>query len=336
MGGWLDRGIPLYTRNLIETLRLGGFEVIELRAFAFQRQLPRLVNHILGTLVEQFISPFYWRIRGAIFAIYPYNSIAILDVLNRNTLVVIHDAAAFEFKLHSKMATRWYYRVVYGCLHLAGKPIYTVSEIEVERLSAFGFGYAPIGILPNSFDAFLELLAEVRQDVRKENVFGPFDVMLCTGFDPQKDHLTALLGLLPRLLDRGWKVAVFGLQTTQESISEICPHPAFAGQVKILPRLSDSEVARFYLASRIIWVHSLREGFGRCVVEGRLAGKPVVGSRIPEFERLLDPSVYLYEDPQSFDAAFDRANADSEPGPYIRYEYRSRILNALPDSTAFC
>ena len=63
-----------------------------------------------------------------------------------------------------------------------------------------------------------------------------------------------------------------------------CPRPP--GQLRICGQLSDRDVAAEYQKHEIVWVHSLREGFGRCVVEGRLAGSRVICTNIPEFAEL--------------------------------------------------
>ena len=79
-----------------------------------------------------------------------------------------------------------------------------------------------------------------------------------------------------------------------------------------------------------MWVHSLREGFGRCVVEGRLAGSRVVCTDIPEFAGLCDGDVYLYKDAVAFMSTLERlANTDAPIGPYNGYPYRELLRDAL-------
>ena len=57
IGGVLDRGIPLYVRNLIEGLQEESFRVSVVRAPALCRKLPRNVFYMLAVAVEQTLLP---------------------------------------------------------------------------------------------------------------------------------------------------------------------------------------------------------------------------------------------------------------------------------------
>ena len=91
-------------------------------------------------------------------------------------------------------------------------------------------------------------------------------------------------------------------------MAKLQPVAAFmaSGQLQVCGRLSDAEVARAYRSHAVVWVHSLREGFGRCVVEGRLAGARVLATDIAEFAELRDGDVYLYKNPAGFFTDLDR------------------------------
>jgi hypothetical protein len=106
------------------------------------------------------------------------------------------------------------------------------------------------------------------------------------------------------------------------------------GKLKLCGQLSDAEVAAEYLEHDITWVHSLREGFGRCVIEGRLAGSRVVCSNIPEFstqrDEMHDREIYLYNDPADFMATLDRlAHTATPPAPFDGYPYRAMLRSAI-------
>jgi hypothetical protein len=103
-----------------------------------------------------------------------------------------------------------------------------------------------------------------------------------------------------------------------------------AGQLQICGRLSDRAVAREYRSHGIVWVHSLREGFGRWLVEGRLAGAHVICSDIPEFEDLRDDAVYVYKDVDQFMATLDRVVQLNAPtAPYNGYRYRELLRSGI-------
>jgi hypothetical protein len=103
-----------------------------------------------------------------------------------------------------------------------------------------------------------------------------------------------------------------------------------SGQLRVCGRLSDREVAHEYRSHTVIWVHSLREGFGRCVVEGRLAGRRVICTDIPEFAGLRDADVYFYKDPNEYMTTLDRlVHMQSPIGPYEGYSYRALLRSAI-------
>jgi len=54
IGGALDRGIPLYVRNLIEGLGEEGIRVSIVRAPRICRKLPRALFYAIAVMVEQF------------------------------------------------------------------------------------------------------------------------------------------------------------------------------------------------------------------------------------------------------------------------------------------
>ena len=324
MGGWLDRGIPLFTRNLAVGLQEGGWTVKSLRAWGMQRKWPRLINHILGALCEQCLSPILWRIMRADVAIFPYNAMPIVDVFSKRVHVVIHDTMAFQF--YAPWYTRVYYRVIYFLMMRSGRPVFTVSEQEVSRLREFGFRKNTIKVLPNSFVLFRRLVeaSRCRLDVRevKRN-----SVLLCTGPAPTKDLQRMLSELLPAVLDANWEVEVLGLgDYVARGLSE---QEWVLRRATVLGRLSDQEVAEAYLRNRIIWVHSRQEGFGRCLVEGRLAGRPVVCSDIPEFKRLADSGVYLYKDVGQLLSLLEQAAMDCTLEVYQVYDDKTALMDAL-------
>ena len=77
-------------------------------------------------------------------------------------------------------------------------------------------------------------------------------------------------------------------------------------------------------------MHSLREGFGRCVVEGRLAGCRVICSDIAEFAVLRDGAVHVYRNAGEFMAMIERIASMPPPTmPYAGYPYRTLLRAAV-------
>jgi hypothetical protein len=326
IGGVLDRGIPLYVRNLIDGLREEGFRVSVVRAPGFCRKLPRDLFYMIAVVVEQTALPVIGFMLRADLTLYPYNSVAIIDLLTRRGRIVVHDLEQLNRGLSP---SKLYYLACYRALKRLGRPIFTISELTRQRLIESGlFGRDPITILPNTFYAF-ERFLRARTPKRESNT----SILLCTGSTANKDLETVGADYLPKVLARGYRVSVLGLHKASDA-SRLASLSGFmtSGQLRVCGQLSDGEVAAEYLTHEIVWVHSLREGFGRCVVEGRLAGSRVLCTDIPEFAELRDADVYLYKDPTTFMAALDGlANMATSIGPYNGYPYRKLLRRAIQD-----
>ena len=322
IGGALDRGIPLYVRNLIDGLRNEGLRVSTVRAPAFCRKLPRGALYMIAVLVEQILLPLIGFWLRADLTIYPYNSVAVIDLLTRRGRIVVHDLEQLNRPLSF---SKLYYLACYRALKWRNAPLFTISEISRVRIVDSGlFGDGLITLLPNTFYAF-ERLAGVETPTLAKSI------LLCTGSTANKDLATVVGEYLPPVLAKGQSVAILGLHKPSD-MATLQPLAEFirSGQVRLCGRLSDAEVARAYRAHAVVWVHSLREGFGRCVVEGRLAGARVLASDIPEFAELRDGDVYLYKNPASFLAGLDRlTHMDAQATPYTGYPYRELLRKAI-------
>jgi hypothetical protein len=322
IGGALDRGIPLYVRNLIDGLGEEGFRVSVVRAPVICRRLPRTLFYLLAVLVEQTVLPVIGIWLRIDLTIYPYNSVAIADLLTGRGRIVLHDLEQLNRPLSF---SKLYYLACYRAVKWLNAPVFTISETSRLRLNESGlFGRGPITMLPNTFYAFERLLgAETPQ--RKTAI------LLCTGSTANKDLEALVAEYLPRALAARYFVSILGLHKTADT-PKLAPLRSFiaSGQLRLCGRLSDQQVAREYLSHAIVWVHSLREGFGRCVVEGRLAGSRVIAANIAEFEGLRDSEIYLYKDAAEFMTILDRLiHSEGVAAPYAGYPYRELLRSAV-------
>jgi glycosyl transferase family 1 len=324
IGGALDRGISLYVRNLIDGLTEEGFRVSVVRAPAVCRKLPRGLFYALAVLVEQTVLPVIGFWLRADLTLYPYNSVAIADLLTGRARIVVHDLEQLNRPLS---LSKLYYLTCYRGVKFCNAPVLTISEISRQRLIMSGlFGHGPIMILPNTFFAFERLLGAETPRHKKTAI------LLCTGSTANKDLETLVADHLPKALAAHYSISILGLHKAAD-MPRLASLRGFlaTGQLRLFGRLSDQQVAHEYRSHAIVWVHSLREGFGRCVVEGRLAGSRVIATDIPEFAALRDGEVYLYKDAAEFMPMLDRLiRADDAPaGRYAGYPYRELLRNAI-------
>ena len=328
IGGVLDRGIPHYVRNIIFGLEEEGFRVSVVRAPAICRKLPRGVFYLLAVLFEQTIMPLIGMFKRADMTLYPYNSVAVIDLLTRRGKIVIHDLEQLNRGLSP---SKLYYLACYRALKWRKSPIFTIMELTRQRLIDSGlFGECPITILPVTFYAFEKLAAAQPPPGKTKN-----SILLCTGSNPNKDFDTVVSDYLPKTLAGGFPVAIVGLHKATDAARLVSLDTYLgSGQLKLCGQLTDAQVVTEYQTHDIIWVHSLREGFGRCLIEGRLTGGRVVCSDIPEFstqrEEMHDGEIYLYGNPAQFMAVIERiAHAETPPAPFNGYPYRTMLRNAI-------
>ena len=324
IGGVLDRGIPLYVRNLVTGLQTEGFRVRVVRAPPIFRKLPRGLFYMIAVLFEQTVPPLIGLLSRADLTLYPYNSVAVVDLVTRRGRVVIHDLEQLNRGMSPSKA---YYLACYRAINWLNRPVFTISELTRQRLIDSGrFGSAPITILPNTFYTFERLL-----DAASPPREAATSILLCTGSTANKDIETLVTDYLPKVLAKGYRVAVLGLHKTSDvaRLASLDPYLA-SGQLRVCGQLSDAEVAAEYKKHAIAWVHSLREGFGRCVVEGRLAGARVLCTAIAEFSGLRDADVYLYKNSAEFLSMLDRlVGMDAPAAPYQGYPYRELLRSAI-------
>jgi glycosyltransferase involved in cell wall biosynthesis len=324
IGGVLDRGIPLYVRNLIDGLREEGFQVSVVRAPALCRLLPRNLFYMIAVMVEQIILPLIGFLSRSDLTIYPYNSIALIDVFTRRGRIVVHDLEQLD---RPSSFSKSYYLMCYRALKSRNAPVFTASDISRLRIIKSGlFGDGTISILPNTFSAF-ERLVRAEAPERKPAT----SILLSTGSTANKDLETLVADYLPKALAQGYRITIFGLHKSSDKPKlRLLRRFVASGQISLRGRLSDAAVAREYRSHAVVWVHSLREGFGRCVVEGRLAGSRVICTDIPEVAGLCDGEVYLYRDAAEFLTTLDRvARMDAPVAPYDGYPYREILRGAI-------
>lgn len=324
IGGVLDRGIPLYVRNLIDGLQQDGIRVSVVRAPAFCRKLPRSLFYMIAVVVEQIALPLIGLCKRADITLYPYNSASIIDLLTRRGRIVVHDLEQLNRGLSPSKA---YFLLCYRVIKWLDRPLFTISNLSRQRLIASGlFGSGAITILPNTFFAFERLLPTPPS--RRE---AKTSILLCSGSTANKDIESLATVYLPQALDAGYRVSILGLHKATDA-PRLAALDGYlrSGQLRFCGQLSDGEVAAEYQKHEIVWVHSLREGFGRCVVEGRLAGSRVICTDIAEFAELSDNEVYRYKDSAEFMTALDRlAGMNATIGPYVGYPYRELLRSAI-------
>ncbi|WP_240196245.1 glycosyltransferase [Salmonella enterica] len=65
-------------------------------------------------------------------------------------------------------------------------------------------------------------------------------------------------------------------------------------QIEVIGFVSLNEVVTLYSNAKIVWAHSLAEGYGRTLAEAKLTCKNVLCTRISAFREQDDVNIYYY------------------------------------------
>lgn len=306
--GVMDRGIPAYALDIATCMRLVGLEVVELRCPRLLRRAPRALQNLLFVLFEQLIAPAMRLLRGCSLTIYPYNSAGVVDAALGRSVLIIHDLMP-NHRSNTRLAAR-YIRISQAVHRMLSRPICSASSYTLAQLRRLpAFQGCALWLWSNPFYSFAEALGAQKQQTSERS--RPLRILLCSGLGRNKDYAGALkLFRKSKLLaDAELRILGFGDDDAlaKRRLSRMPEH--LQRRIKVLPRLSLADVAMEYLAADLIWVHSRKEGFGRCVIEGLLSGRPVLASNIGAFRKLLGTGVMLYER-NGFDAGIARALAE--------------------------
>lgn len=295
--GVLERGIPIYCKNLREALEMEGHDVFELCCPVWARSLPKSAQNLLFMLYEQLVMPvlslFYSK------SVYPYNTASVLGSLHPESLLIVHDF--IPNRIRDKGLVARYVRLTQWLHEALGRDVAFVSTATYRvAMKLKKFPKSRLLVLPNGFWTF-------RAAIQSVSISQGDQVLLCTGVGQNKDLRGALDLYASVLAVRRIPVALLGLAgetaITQSWLEE---HPEIDPRlIRVLPRLTDREVIEAYMRSRWVWVHSRNEGYGRSIAEAKSCAKYTIATNIPPFRDQKDHTVQLYGDSHSFAEAVD-------------------------------
>jgi glycosyltransferase involved in cell wall biosynthesis len=302
--GVMDRGIPLYAQNLAECMRRVGLDPVEIRCPRWLRRWPRPLRNVAFVIFEQIVAPITGLLRGCSLAVYPYNSLSMLDSLLGRGVLVVHDL--IPNRRHNLAAC--YICTTQAVHRRTGGRICAASEHTLKQLRRLAaYKRCPLALWSNPFYSFESALAWRAASVQRSNG-GPTRVLLCSGLGRYKDYGGALRLFARSAALQGAELRVMGFgDDASLAMRRVLRLPAdVRHRITVLPRLTLKDLITEYVASDVVWVHSKKEGFGRCIVEGRLSGRPVVASDIGAFRKFSPFGVQLYRK-GAFDAVVSRA-----------------------------
>lgn len=212
-------------------------------------------------------------------------------LLQRNQLVVIHDAMVYKFPQNFTLAFRTAYQVLFQWIK-SSADLFTVSRFSRTELAhSLNLPSSKIGICSNSFehvrrwDTCSEVLARLGLENER--------YLLFVGSPAANKNLERAIKAFLELRAPTLKMVIVG-SAKSSVFADI--HISASPNVLLAGKLSDAELASLYKGALCLVFPSLYEGFGIPPLEGMALGCPVMASCIPAVQEVCGEAA-LYFDP---------------------------------------
>ncbi len=294
-GGVKERGIPIYARGLAECMRRIGAETVELECPRFMRTWPSFYLNLAFVFFEQFVTPILRITRGCSVTFYPYNSAGVIDAWLNRSVCGIHDLIPNSRK--STGLAAFYIRSTQWIHCRLRRPISVASAHTLSSLRRIPkFLQCRLMLWHNPFYDFEREAERVIAGDNRKAVSKTKIVLLFSGIGANKDFRTAIKLITGCESIESLQIRIIGFGGESHLAVRYLDHLSenVRRHFVVLGLLDLRELLLEYFNADVVWMHSLKEGFGRPVMEGRICGRPVIASNIAAFRQLAWMGVRLY------------------------------------------
>ncbi len=303
-------GVERWARELaarLPALRPGGYAVV---------RPPAALAHRAGHAWEQLVLPLRTARAGALLC--PAN---LAPLAARNTVVVIHDAAALRHPgWYSRGYAAWQ-RAALPRIARRARRVVTVSEFSRGELrELLGVDAA---VVPGAVDGRFRPDADAAAARRALRLERPY--VLCVASHTARKNLAALAGAAPA----GVELVVAGGHRPQ-----FAAEPGLAG-LRQLGHVDDALLPGLYAGAEAFVLPSRYEGFGLPVLEAMASGTPVLTTTAGALPETCGGAARLVEpEPEAVRAALAELLADAGERARLRALGLARARQFTWDRTA--
>jgi glycosyltransferase involved in cell wall biosynthesis len=242
-----------------------------------------------GHLWEQYDLPKFLKKHGNPLLINLANAAPVL--YNRN-IVTIHDLSIYQNPAWFSFAYRTFYRAITPLIIQRALKIITVSNsVKEEIMGRFSLPADKLYVIYNGIS---KLFLEEKPSCKKENY-----LLTVSSIDPRK-NLGTLIKAFTKAAIPDYQLYIIGGKASAFSGSDLENEIKENGNIKLLGRVSDEELARLYSQARLFVYLSLYEGFGIPNIEAMAMGVPVLTSGIRSIREVCGEAAF-YTDPLNVD-----------------------------------
>ncbi|TGM90668.1 glycosyltransferase family 4 protein [Leptospira licerasiae] len=230
-----------------------------------------------------------------------------LKFLDRS-VVTIHDIIPFRMKqFHSSFLKQVYMKLVFLLISKKAKRIITVSDFTAKDLTeVFSFSQSRMRTIYNGLD---QKTFSPKNDPEKKKFLKQYglkpDYLLSVGIGKEHKNLGFVLRSLKKLWSEKKIKANWVLAGSGGKLPEYLAEDAkgWEDRIKLVPYLSEQELATLYSSASLLVYPSLYEGFGFPPVEAQSCGCPVYSSNTSVLPEILEDTAFFFDpnDPQSFE-----------------------------------
>ncbi|EIE03337.1 glycosyltransferase family 4 protein [Leptospira licerasiae] len=230
-----------------------------------------------------------------------------LKFLERS-VVTIHDIIPFRMKqFHSSFLKQVYMKLVFLLISKKAKRIITVSDFTAKDLTeVFSFSPSRMRTIYNGLD---QKTFSPKNDPEKKKFLKQYglkpDYLLSVGIGKEHKNLGFVLRSLKKLWSEKKIKADWVLAGSGGKLPEYLAEDAkgWEDRIKLVPYLSEQELATLYSSASLLVYPSLYEGFGFPPVEAQSCGCPVYSSNTSVLPEILEDTAFFFDpnDPQSFE-----------------------------------
>lgn len=217
-------------------------------------------------------------------------------------IVTIHDVLFIDFPEYFPLIYRIKNTYLFKRSALKANILTTVSEYSAERIKRnFKVHEKPVIVLPNAISETFKLeydKSEDRTDIKKEYNIDNF-IVYVSRIEPRKNHLKLVRAYQEsQLWLQGISLVLIGKESFKdheltETIREI--NQVSNGKLISLDNVSNSELIKFYNASRLAVFPSLCEGFGIPPIESAVLKTPTLCSDATAMKDFTFFEDYLFD-----------------------------------------
>jgi glycosyltransferase involved in cell wall biosynthesis len=259
----------------------------------FEKLNAKVIGKRTGHLWEQIDLPLFLRKQG-----YPLllNLGNIAPVFYKNKIVTIHDVSFNVYPQTYSRSFLYLYRFLIPNIIKMSQHILTVSNFSKQEIIRFyKVTEEKMSVIYNAVNKSFKLVYD--HDLQKENYF-----LAVSSLNYRKNLIAVLQAFnIVSTQDQTFKLYLIGDLETKSfaeiDIEKYLKNP----QIKVLERVSDSELIKYYSNAKGFLYPSLYEGFGIPPLEAQNCGCPILVSNVSSLPEIFNDSA-LYCDPFSIES----------------------------------